>query len=73
MALSPLVESRCGGKGKAYLYIAKSGRYIYRFCRATSDVYSLYAGTGRSPVSRIHSIEIDGSDTYFACCQGRNS
>jgi hypothetical protein len=43
-----LIWEMVGGKERAYLFIAQTGRYIvYRL--GTSDVPSLHASTGRSP------------------------
>jgi hypothetical protein len=58
MALAPLAESHLllyegwwGGKGKAYLFIAQTGRYIYTVDLALRAMFpSLHASTGRSRV-----------------------
>jgi hypothetical protein len=56
MALAPLVESHLllyeewQGKGKAYLFIAQAGSYVYIDLALRAMFPSLHAGTGRSHV-----------------------
>jgi hypothetical protein len=50
-----------GGKGKAYLFIAQNGRFLYTVdCGARSDVFSAHAGT-----CTVHAIYEDS--LYLLC------